>query len=246
MAIGRDTPVVLISGANQGIGLATARRLATEHNYRVIIGSRNAAAGKQAADSISPPGNPVSSVQLDIDSDESINAAVEAIAANYGRLDVLINNAAILLEVDPKTVLTRELMNRTLQVNVTGQVCLTEAFLPLLRKSSLPRIIFVSSEAGSMKSSQNREWEHYEMDGRAYRASKAAVNMLMVQYARLMEDEGALVNAVCPGLIQTKLNNYQTGGLTTDIGAQRILELATAEKGGVTGTFSNRGGPLGW
>lgn len=247
MSINRpDTTIVLISGGNAGIGLAVASKLAKEYpNYHIIIGSRNAAAGVEAATSLSSDGSSVSSVQLDLTSDESIASSVKYIESSYGRLDVLINNAGILL--DRLTGLTtRELFNRTFSTNVIGTACLTEALLPLLRKSTLPRIVFVSSRMGSLVVASDDSTPWYNIDYKAYDASKAAVNMLALNYARILKDQGGLVNVACPQLVKTKMTNFMENALPPEVGALRIVELATLGKGAPTATFSDRNGTIPW
>ena len=244
--------VALISGANQGIGLAVATQLAKDHGYHVIVGSRNAAAGEKVAAALVADGSLASSVQLDLSSDESIAAAASWIEREFGVLDVLVNNAGVLLDYVPgvleahKGLSTRELFDQTFSTNVIGTACLTEACLPLLRKSKLPRLVFVSSRMGSLSEATNKSTFYYPIDYKAYDSSKAALNMLALNYARILEDDGALVNIVSPGLVKTKLTNEHPMGTSTELGAQRIVELATAVKGGPTATFSERGGSIPW
>ncbi|OCT52288.1 putative oxidoreductase [Cladophialophora carrionii] len=242
--------IALISGANTGIGLAVATQLAA-HGFHVIVGSRNAESGRKAAASIVANGSQASSVQLDVTSDESIAAAVSWIEREFGVLDVLINNAGILIDYVPgftdayKDLPTRDLFSQTFSTNVIGAACLTEACLPLLRKSECPRLIFVSSRMGSLAEATNKSTPFYSTDYKAYDSSKAALNMLCLNYARILEDQGAMVNAVCPGLVNTKLVNHLMGE-SPELGAKRIVELATAEKGGPTATFSDRDGIVPW
>lgn len=244
--------VVLISGANCGIGLAVATQLAKDHGYHVIIGSRNAVAGEQAAAALAADGYSASSVQLNVSSDESIAAATSSIESEFGVLDVLINNAGILLDYVPgvleahKGLSTRELFGQTFSTNIIGAACLTEACLPLLRKSELPRLLFVSSRMGSLSEATNKSTSFYSMDYKAYDSSKVALNMLALNYARILEGDGAMVNAVCPGLVRTKLTNDHPWGSSTELGAQRIVAMATASKGGPTATFSDREGSVPW
>ncbi|OKL60380.1 hypothetical protein UA08_04020 [Talaromyces atroroseus] len=246
--------IALISGANQGIGLATAGRLAREHDFHVIMGSRNADNGTKAAQQLQSEGLSVESVQLDISSDESITHAAEYITQKYGRLDVLINNAAILID-GPKgnkvipNITTRQLFDLTLSTNVTGPACLTEAMTPLLRKAKQrPCIVFVSSRMGSLAESLNPDTPFYKSDYKSYDASKAGVNVLTANYARILgADMRARVNSVCPGLIKTNLIGYMEAGDTPDRGAQRIIEMVTlAEDDETTGTFSDRWGKIDW
>lgn len=247
--------IAFITGANQGIGRATAIRLAKEHNFTVIIGSRNLSAGQAVVDELQASGCDALALQLDLESDASITVAVSTIAERFGRLDVLINNAGILLDQggsvfkEQQELSTRELFERTFRTNVIGTACLTEALLPLLSKATKPlgpRIIFVSSIMGSFSFATNRNTPAWPLDYKAYDASKAAVNMLAVNYARILEGVGGTANAVCPGLVSTNLTGYNTGAAAPEIGAQRIVELATGTEIGPNGTFSNKDGDLGW
>jgi len=244
--------IVLISGANAGIGLAVATQLAKDHGYHVIIGSRKVAAGEKVAAALVADGFSATAVQLDVTSDESIIAATSWIEREFGVLDVLINNAGILLDYVPgltdayKSLSTRDLFNQTFSTNIIGVACLTEACLPLLRKSELPRLVFVSSRMGSLSEATNKSTMFYSLDYKAYDASKAALNMLALNYARILDNDGAMVNVACPGLVKTKLTNDHPYGSSTELGAQRIVQLATASKGGPTATFSDRDGSIPW
>ena len=233
-----------MSGANTGIRLAVSSQLAKDHAYHVIIGSRNAVAGEKVAAALVADGFLASSVQLDVTSDESIEAAVSRIEHEFGVLDVLVNNAGVLL--DFKGLSTRELFNQTFSTNIIGVACLTEACLPLLRKPELPRVIFVSSRMGSLSEATHKSTLYYNVDYKAYVASKAALNMLALDYARILDDTGGLVNVACSGLVKTKLTNEHPMGSSTELGAQRIVELATADKRGPTATFSDRNGAIPW
>ncbi|KAI1614148.1 short chain dehydrogenase reductase [Exophiala viscosa] len=238
--------IALISGANSGIGLAAATLLARDHGYHVIVGSRNEDAGKRVAASLVADGYSASSVQLDISSDESIMAAAGWIEHEFGVLDVLINNAGIMLDTRRDGRSTRELFTETFSTNTIGAACLTEACLPLLRKSESPRVLFVSSRMGSVSETTNKSTMYYNLDYRAYDCSKAALNMLALNYARILDDVGAMVNVVCPGLVKTKLIDDHPYGTSPELGAQRIVQLATASKGGPTATFTDRDGVIPW
>ena len=240
------TTITLISGANQGIGLATANRLAKEYGHHVIIGSRDANAGAKVAASLRAEGHAASNVQLDLSSDSSILVAAKIIEEKFGRLDVLINNAGILIDGKFPDQSPRDLFTQTFATNVIGTACLTEALLPLLRKSQLPRVILVSSRMGSLAQATIRDTPFFAIDYKAYDASKAALNMLALNYDRILEDVGARVNVACPGLVSTNLSKYSQHGAPPDLGAQRIVELATLDKTGPTATFSDRDGKIAW
>ncbi|RYP71652.1 hypothetical protein DL769_004646 [Monosporascus sp. CRB-8-3] len=195
-------------------------------------------------------------VRVQLFSDElSIQAAAKIIAAAHnGRLDVLVNNAGILLGTGPAPagLTERQRFERTFVPNLFGQVGVTEAMWPLLRKaaeaggSNVPRIVFVSSRMGSSAHAKDPTAPFYHKDYRSYDCSKAALNMLALNYARMMEDVGGLVNVVCPGLVKTKLTGYIEGGETVERGAERIVQMATLAKGGPTKTFSDRSWEIEW
>ncbi|KAL4779898.1 hypothetical protein BJX76DRAFT_364834 [Aspergillus varians] len=240
-------PLVLITGANQGIGLATAQALASKHNYHVIIGARNIQAGEKVASDLRESGHQASSLQLDLNSEESIKAAVASLERDFGYLDILINNAAVLIDRN-EDLTPWELYTKTFTPNVIGTGVFTHYLLPLVRKAKAtpPTIIFVSSSMGSLQYSFDKSVPWYPVDYKAYDASKAAVNVLMANYHRILEAEGGKVNSVCPGLVKTNLTGYMEGGSTTDVGAARIVELATAGKDGESGTFTDLKGTVPW
>jgi NAD(P)-dependent dehydrogenase (short-subunit alcohol dehydrogenase family) len=247
--------VALITGANQGVGRAVATILARKHNFTVIIGSRQLSAGQKVADELQTEGGSATVVQLDLTSDDSIAAAVTTITDKFGRLDVLINNAGVLLDQGGSwcktqpTLTTRQLFEQTFNTNLIGTACLTEALLPLLHKAKAPpgpRIIFVSSIMGAFSYATDRTTQSWPLDYKAYDASKAAVNMLAVNYARILEGVGGTANVACPGLVSTNLLGFNAAGAPPEVGAQRIVELATMGEGGPNGTFSNKDGPLAW
>ncbi|OJI98843.1 hypothetical protein ASPVEDRAFT_485049 [Aspergillus versicolor CBS 583.65] len=240
-------PLVLITGANQGIGLATAQILASKHNYHVIIGARNKHAGEEVAASLRSAGHTASSLELDLNSETSIKNAVATLERDFGYLDILINNAAVLMDLN-KDLTPWELYSKTFTPNVIGTGVLTHYALPLIRKARAtpPTIIFVSSSMGSLTYSFDKSVFWYPVDYKAYDASKAAVNVLVANYHRILEGEGGKVNAVCPGLVKTNLSGYMEAGSTPEVGATRIVELATAGEKGESGTFTDRNGTVPW
>lgn len=175
-------------------------------NYHVILGSRNTAKGEEAAKALqSLPGiqGTVSTTQIDVTNDQSVDEAAARIASQYGRLDVLINNAAITgkLTNPPHCSSFRQV----LEVNVVGAMSTTEAFLDLLRKSSEPRLVFVSSSTGSITHAADPSSPYYNPQGMEYRTSKTALNMLMVMCNARLKDEGFKVFGADPGLCATNL-----------------------------------------
>ncbi|CRG88791.1 hypothetical protein PISL3812_05826 [Talaromyces islandicus] len=238
-----EQTVVLITGGNRGIGYGLARKLAREQpDYHIIIGSRDADQGIKAASSLSDTSSvaTVSSLQLDVTSDTSIAAAADLIQQRHGRLDVLVNNAGIALDVKEKGKGTpiRSLMQRTFDVNVFGAAAVTDAFIPLLENAkSTPRIVFTSSSVGSLAHAADLTNPWSKVPIPAYRTSKAALNMLMLSYAAILHDKGFKVNASCPGHIGTDLNDYRGTG-SIDDGAVNLARLVTLGEDGETGTFS--------
>lgn len=243
--------IVLITGANRGIGYGVARKLAREHpNYHIIIGSRDANQGRDAVSSLlteeasSSPS--ISSVQLDVTSDTSISAAKQTIEAEHGRLDVLINNAGIALDVKEKGKISlRTMMQRTYDVNVFGASVVTDTFIPLLEKSDNPRIVFVSSSIGSLTFAADLTTQLSKERFLAYKSSKTALNMVMLYYNSLLHEKGFKINAACPGYIGTNLNSFHGTG-TVEEGAVNVVRLAVLGKDGETGSFSAKDGGRPW
>ncbi|MBO2454723.1 SDR family NAD(P)-dependent oxidoreductase [Actinomadura barringtoniae] len=232
----------LITGANKGLGLETARQLVAE-GHTVYVGSRDAARGRAAAERIG-----ARAVQLDVTDDASVQAAAEAIEAGGG-LDVLVNNAGIQNEMnDDGTVigaegLTAEMMRRTFETNVYGPVRVLHAFLPLLQRSQAPVVVNVSSGLASLTRAGTPGTPHHAYPGVAYPASKTALNMLTVQYAKAFP--AMRVNSVEPGFTKTDLNG-NTGLQTVQEGAEMIVRLALVGPDGPTGGYFDRDGASPW
>ncbi|KFA67519.1 hypothetical protein S40285_08006 [Stachybotrys chlorohalonatus IBT 40285] len=239
-------PVALVTGANGGFGKAIAQRLAIEHRYHVIIGSRNAAEGEAIAASLQQRGHSASSVQVDLSSDKSIHDAVNRVKEVHGKLHVLINNAAIHLEITEMDMSTRDVLNRTFQTNTIGTAILTEACLPLLCQAETPRVVFVPSRNGSIAQSLDKDWVLYGLEQPAYKASKAALNMLAVRYIAKLEGIGGMVNMVCPGFVKSKMVDPHPDARPPEMAANRVVEMATLAKGGPTRTFVDADGAVPW
>ncbi|KAM0418959.1 hypothetical protein ACHAPT_012117 [Fusarium lateritium] len=242
-----STPLALVTGASQGIGRAVAQILASKHGYHVILGVRNPESGEKVATELRDAGHQASVVEVDLTSPTSIETATKDIQTRFGYLDVLVNNAGILID-HHEGLTTWELFSKTFTTNVIGTATLTEGLVPLLRKARAgpPRVVFVTSIMGSLERSTDKTTPYYPIDYKAYDASKAAVNMLTLNYARILDDAGGKVNSVCPGLVKTALNNFSQYGHSPEIGAERIVEMATLGEDGPTRTVSDRNGPLPW
>ena len=241
--MGSPRTFVLVSGANAGIGYEISKKLASENpSYHVFMGCRDLAKGQKAMSSLS--GLSVEPVRLDVTSDSSISEAFDTILKSAGRLDALINNAGIGARALPESASFREQLTTILDTNTVGAACLTESMVPLLRKSENPRIIFVSSRLGSISKTLDPSVQFYRIDRPHYKASKAAMNMIMAHYAVKFKGEGFKVNACCPGFNATGITGGK--GAHPSEGAIIVCRLATAGKDGETGTFTDREETFDW
>ena len=251
----QNKPVALITGANQGIGLQIAKDLAAK-NFTVLVGSRDYARGEEAVKTIEGDAH---AFQLDVTDRASIAAAAARVRSEFGRLDVLINNAAIThtrrLQPDETvqdyakstrpSVVSLDEMRAVFETNVFGVIAVTQALLPLLREAPAARIVNVSSGVGSLTRNSDPAYPYRSIFGPVYPASKTALNAMTVAMAIELESTGIKVNAACPGYTKTNLNNY-TGTRTVEEGAREPVRLALLGADGPTGTFSNEDGPLPW
>ncbi|WP_348775407.1 SDR family NAD(P)-dependent oxidoreductase [Micromonospora sp. WMMD975] len=233
-----------MTGANRGIGAAIAQGL-TERGMTVVVGARDAASGEQTAQRLGGR-----AVPLDVTDDGSVRDAVAQVEQWYGRVDVLVNNAGI--SGGPAGQLAGEVdlavMRAVFDTNLFGVVRLTDAFLPLLRKAAGARVINVSSGTGSMawQSDPGRVFGSSQI-ALAYPASKAALNMLTVLYAKALAADGITVNAVAPGACATDFAAALGLSLerTAEQGAAIAVHLATVSDS-PTGAFLQDDGPVPW
>ena len=244
--------IALITGANQGVGNEIAKALAA-NGYIVYLGSRSMENGEKAAAEI---GDNAKAVQLDVTQQESINAAVAKIASEYGRLDLLVNNAGIShAGTSPKNpeelMATGRAINVSLdevrtvwETNVFGVIAVTQKALPLLRKSAAARIVNVSSGLGSLTWISDPACWAREHFGIVYAASKTALNAVTLAFALELEKEGIKVNATSPGYTATALNNFQ-GTDSLEVGSREPVRVAL-ETDGPTGGFTGPEGKLPW
>jgi NAD(P)-dependent dehydrogenase (short-subunit alcohol dehydrogenase family) len=250
----QDKPVALVTGANQGIGLQIARDLVA-HGFTVLVGSRNLERGEAAAREV---GADARALQLDVTDQASIAAAAERVRSELGRLDVLVNNAAIshtrklpgmsveeFAKSTRPSVVSLDELRAVWETNVFGVVAVTQAMLPLLREAPVARIVNVSSGVGSLTRNADPAFPWRSIFGPVYPASKTALNAMTLAMAIELESTGIKVNAACPGFTKTNLNNY-AGTQSVEEGAREPVRLALLDANGPTGTFSNKDGPLPW
>jgi NAD(P)-dependent dehydrogenase (short-subunit alcohol dehydrogenase family) len=248
----QDKPVALVTGANKGIGLQIAKDLAAR-GFTVVIGSRSIKNGEAAAKSI---GADARVIQLDVTNQASISAAAERIRKEFGRLDVLVNNAGIshagkpgkplaeIVKSGRPSVASLDEVRAIFETNVFGVIAVTQAMLPLLREAPAARIVNVSSSTGSMTRNSDPANPRRAMFG-AYSWSKTALNAVTIAFASELESDSIKVNAACPGFTATDLNNFE-GTRTVQQAAREPVRLALLDANGPTGTYSSEDGPLPW
>ncbi|MQA78946.1 MAG: SDR family NAD(P)-dependent oxidoreductase [Streptosporangiales bacterium] len=240
----------LVTGANKGIGHEIARRLATL-GMTVFLGSRDPVRGAEAAAALRAAGHDVRPVTLDVTDRAIVDAAAAHLAGTVDRLDVLVNNAGVAGgsgALAPSTAVPDEVVD-VFATNVFGVLAVTNAMLPLLRRSAAARIVNVSSDVGSI--GQMTDPDHYlsRMPASAgYAVSKTALNALTVQYAKDLRAEGILVNAAAPGACLTDFTRHLGLPLTRTAadGAAIAVRLATLGADGTTGGFFDDDGPVPW
>ena len=248
----QDKLVALVTGANQGIGLQIAKDL-VEHGLTVLVGSRSLENGETAAKSI---GAEAHALQLDVTNQASIAAAAERIRSEFGRLDVLVNNAGIShaggmngqfpasAQSGLFTDASLDDVRAVFETNVFGIIGVTQAMLPLLREAPAARIVTVGSTAGSLSWNSEPTNEHRALFG-TYSSSKTAAHAVTLAFAFALEAEDIKVNIACPGFTKTALNNFQ-GTRTVKQGAHEAVRLALLGPDGPTGTFSDEDGLVAW
>jgi len=236
-----DKTNALVTGANKGIGLAIARQLG-ERGVAIWLGCRDADRGEKAAASLRAGGVDARSITLDVADGGSVTAAVARLEEEAGVLDVLVNNAGISVGGPPPKVIEESIddVRAMFEVNTLGPLRVTQALLPLLRKSTAPRIVMMSSGLGSISDTADMTSLIWNVGAAGYSASKAALNMLTVKLAKALLADGIKVNAADPGYTATDLNGH-TGTRTVEEAAAIAVELATLGPLGPTGGFFNDG-----
>jgi len=237
--------IALVTGANKGIGFEIARQLARRGDT-VLLGARNEVRGREAEAKLKAEGFDVHFVHLDVEDVQTHQTAAKFVAEKFDKLDVLVNNAGIALEADFKASnVPQDLLRKTFDTNFFGVIAVTQAFLPLLKKSGAGRIVNVSSGLGSLTQNSDPAWEFYEVKPLAYNSSKTALNAFTVMLAHELKDTKIKVNSADPGFTATDLNEHR-GYKTVEQGASVIVELATLPNDGATGNYFDDNGVVPW
>lgn len=229
--------MALVTGANRSIGFEVTRQLAQKGIY-VYLGSRNLENGMEAINKLNAEGiNNVEAIQLDVTNDKSVQEAREVIGKKAKSMDILINNAGIYGGYPQSASdATIEQFKAAYDANVYGVVRVTQAFIDLLKKSSAPRVVNVSSSQGSITLHSDPSYKYYDYKGVVYLSSKAALNMYTVVLAYELKDTNFKINSVCPGYTKTDFNGHRGPGTVEDAG-KRIIKYALVDKEGPTGKF---------
>lgn len=241
-----ESKSALVTGANKGIGYEIAAGLGAL-GYTVGVGARDAARREEAVARLRDAGVDAFGVPLDVTDDDSVTAAAALLEERLGRLDALVNNAGITgsMAQQPTTV-DLDVIRTVVETNVLGVIRVTNAVLPLLRRSPSPRIVNVSSGVGSLARQSGSVGEATAGPvAAAYSPSKTFLNAVMLQYVRELDGTNILINAACPGYVATDLNGFR-GVRTPQQGAATPIRLATLPDGGPTGGFFEDAGVVPW
>jgi NAD(P)-dependent dehydrogenase (short-subunit alcohol dehydrogenase family) len=239
--------IALISGANKGIGLETARQLGKK-GIIVLLGARDLAKGEAAAEILKKEGIDARAVKLDVVNPTDVKAATEKIEKEFGRLDILVNNAGAMFEelgANSTLSVSEEELKKTFDTNFFSVVAVTKAMLPLLEKSAAGRIVNVSSILGSLTLHATEGSPIYEAKVFAYDASKSALNAFTIHLAHALKDTKIKVNSAHPGWVKTDMGTDAAPMEIVD-GAKTEVELATLPADGPTGGYFHLGQALPW
>ena len=239
----------LITGANRGIGFETARQLA-QQGIRVLVGGRTEVNGKEAEAKLKAEGFDAEFILLDVDDAKTHQSAAKHVEENYGKLDILINNAAIGIDGNQDGVFvqasqtTPDVFRKTFDTNFFNTIAVTQQFIPLIKKSDAGRIVFLSSGLGSLSLHSDPNSPIYNFKVPAYDISKTALNGYVVHLAYELKDTPIKVNAAHPGSVVTDMN--PNGDIPVEEGAKTSVDLATLTADGYTGKFIHLGNELPW
>jgi NAD(P)-dependent dehydrogenase (short-subunit alcohol dehydrogenase family) len=242
----QPSTIALITGANKGLGLETARQLG-QRGIHVIVAARDAKNGEQAVQKLKAEKLSVEAIQLDVTDETSIATAVKTITSKHGKLDILINNAGILdyqADTGPATTSIAD-FKRVFNTNFFGLVAVTQACLPLLKKSTAGRIVNLTSILGSIAEHADKNSGIYLKNFSAYDTSKAAVNLYTVELAQALADTHIKVNCVHPGWVKTDMGGEGAPMEIID-GVKSTVAMATIGPDGPTGGYYHMGVHMRW
>jgi NAD(P)-dependent dehydrogenase (short-subunit alcohol dehydrogenase family) len=228
METAQTAKIALVTGGNRGIGLELCKQLAAQ-GIHVLLAARSEEKGQKAAEELAAQGLPVRFLPLDVLDEQSRVRALESVTREFGRLDILINNAAVSLDLNqPGLAISMDIVRTTIETNVYGPLRLTQLAVPLMRQHQYGRIVNVSSGLGS--------FSRITAGKLAYRLSKASLNAMTKVFADELQDTNILVNAATPGWVRTHLGGIRAER-SVEEGADTILWLATLPDDGPRGKF---------
>jgi NAD(P)-dependent dehydrogenase (short-subunit alcohol dehydrogenase family) len=237
--------IALVTGANRGIGFAVARRLA-EAGLVVVAGARGPEAGREAAESLRSDGLDVHWVAIDVTRPSSIQAAVGKTVDRFGRIDVLVNNAGVMLDAStPLLALNLTILQNTLEANAFGPLLLCQACIPHMKAGGYGRIVNIASTLGSLHEIASPDSPYAGLLSPAYRLSKTFLNGLTVLLAREVRGTNVLVNSACPGWVRTRMGGEEAPR-SAEEAADTPVWLATLPDDGPTGGFFRDRQPIPW
>ena len=238
--------VALITGAYKGLGLETAKQLA-QKGITVIITARRFSDASNATKKLNNPS--IIPLELDVTHYDSIQKAFKTVQADFGKLDILINNAGIMKDPNWMSInasqVPLDILRETFEANYFGAIAVTQTFLPLIKKSAAGRIVNVSSILGSLNVHSQIEGDFAQIKPLAYDSSKAALNMFTIHLAAELRNTAVKVNSAHPGWVKTDMGGEQAPMVVED-GAKTMVELATLNSAGPTGGFYHLGESLPW
>ena len=244
-----EKKIALVTGANRGIGFETVRQLA-QKGIKVLLGARSESKGQEAESTLKNEGLDVEFIKLDVDDPATHESAARFVDATYGRLDILVNNAGVFLnEFEngspiPASQTSIDTFRKTFDTNFFNTIAVTQALVPLLKRSEAGRIVFLSSGLGSLTLHSDKSSEIYDYKVPAYNISKTALNGYAVHLAHELRDTPIKVNAAHPGSVVTDMN--ANGQITVEEGAKTSVALATLPADSYSGRFVYLGDELPW
>ncbi len=225
--------IAVVTGGARGLGIEIGRQLAQTGEIEPVLGARDESKAREVAAQFAQEGLTAHAAQLDVTSDESVQAFTQRLRSDYGRVDILVNNAAILHEFEPGALdVNIDQISTHIDTNAFGALRLAQALVPMMRENGYGRIVNVTSEMGSLE----KTLAHMAPPAAAYRISKVALHMISQLLARDVAEDNILVNVYSPGLVQTDMGPPDAP-LTPEQGARTAVWLATLDDDGPRGKY---------